>query len=248
VPDAIVFDFDGVVVDSEPIHLAGFQRVLATVGVEMTREAYYAEYLGFDDRGCIEAAARDQGVQLAAHRVAQLIAAKTKMVKRLLSDCIDALPGAAELIRAASEAGVPLAICSGALRDEIELASRAVGVWDCFDVVVAAEDVKQGKPDPAAFRLAAERLADKLGREIAPERCVAMEDSPAGIDAARAAGMKALAVTNSYSAADLAVAEGVVDSLVGVTLEELDRLIGAGQAGENTDAHGHGRTPTGRSS
>jgi beta-phosphoglucomutase len=226
--DALIFDFDGVVVDSEPIHLAAFQRILPAVGVEMTREAYFAKYLGYDDRDAIAACARDQGVELAAHRITQLIEAKTAVVKRLFGEGLEPLPGAVELIRAATEAGTPVAVCSGALREEIELASRAVGVWECFSVVVAAEDVARGKPDPSGYALTLERLSEALGRPVEPGRCVVVEDSPAGIAAAKAVGLKVLAVTNSYPASDLAAADRVVDSLAGVELGQVEALASGG--------------------
>ncbi len=224
--DALIFDFDGVVVDSEPIHLTAFQQVLAGLGIEMTREAYFSKYLGYDDRDCIAACARDQGVQLAAHRVAQLIEAKTALVKRLFREGIEPLPGAVELIRAAAEAGTPVGVCSGALREEIELASRAVGVWDCWSVVVPAEDVARGKPDPEGYALTLKRLSGKLGRRVEPGRCVVVEDSPAGIEAAKAVGFRVLAVTNSYGASDLAAADRVVGSLAEVDPALLEALPG----------------------
>ena len=146
--DAVIFDFDGVVVDSEPVHFACFRDVLATVGLELTVEDYYDKYLGYDDHDCLLIAARDRGAKLSERRIADLTAAKTKLVQRAFRESIQPLPGAVALIRAIAAAGVPMAVCSGALRDEVVLASRTVGVLDCFQAIVAAEDVKRGKPDP----------------------------------------------------------------------------------------------------
>jgi len=223
--DALIFDFDGVIVDSEPIHFEGFRQGLQTVGVALTREAYYTKYLGYDDHDCFSAAASDQGIRLDEPRLARLIEAKTRIVQRMLGESARALPGAVELIRAAHRAGVPLAICSGALRAEIELASRAVGVLDCFDTVVPAEDVAKGKPDPEGYLLARRRLAEATGRAIAPERCVVVEDSPWGIQAAHAAGMKCLAVASSYPADALNQAECVVASLSDTDLTRIEQLL-----------------------
>lgn len=223
--DALIFDFDGVVVDSEPIHLVCFQRVLGKVGVELSERAYYDKYLGYDDRDCLRIAACDAGLDLDEERIAELTAEKTVLVQRAFAESIEPLPGAVELIRAAAGAGVAVGVCSGALRQEIELASRTIGVLECFRAIVPAEDVARGKPDPEGYLKARERLEAVMGRPILPGRCVAVEDSPAGIDAAGAAGMKVLAVTNSYPRDRLEAAERVVDSLTEVTPESLEQLL-----------------------
>ncbi|MFW6146707.1 MAG: HAD family hydrolase [Planctomycetota bacterium] len=222
--DATIFDFDGVVVDSEPIHLAAFQQVLAPSGITMSAESYYAKYLGYDDRDAIRACAADQGVSVPDERLAELIDAKTGVVQEMFARGIEPLDGAVELIQAARDAGVPVAVCSGALRAEIEQAARAVGVWDCFDVVTAAEDVDRGKPDPCGYELTLRQLAAKRGAPLSAQRCVVVEDSPAGVDAAHAAGMRVLAVTNSYPPEALGAAECVVESLQDVDLDVLGSL------------------------
>lgn len=222
--DAILFDFDGVIVDSEPIHLAAFQQVLGQQGLTLSREDYYSRYLGYDDRDCFGAVGRDKGKPFAAKQIAEMTAAKTQIVQDALAESIQAMPGAVELISAAAEASVPLAICSGALRGEIVQAARTVGVLGMFPTIIAAEDVQRGKPDPQGYRLAAEALSADLARPVRHERCVVVEDSPAGIEAGKALGMKVLAVTNSYEAQVLAAADRVVDSLAEVTLESLETL------------------------
>jgi beta-phosphoglucomutase len=219
--DAVIFDFDGVVVDSEPVHFACFRQVLATVGVALTSRDYYDRYLGYDDHDCLLIAARHRGAELSERQIADLTAAKTALVQRAFRESIRPLPGAVALIRAIAAAGVPMAICSGALRDEIILAGRTVGVLDCFQAIVAAEDVKRGKPDPEGYLAARELLARAAGKDLSPRRCVVVEDSPAGIDAARAAGMKVLAVATSYRGDLLAKADRVVESLAEVTFAQL---------------------------
>jgi len=223
--DALIFDFDGVVVDSEPVHLRAFQRVLRGAGVEMTHDDYYGKYLGFDDHDCLAAAAADDRKRLTEAQIAEMIAAKTQLVQQAFRESIRALPGAAELIARAAGTGLPLAICSGALREEIELAARTVGVRRHFRAIVTAEDVRRGKPDPEGYSLALERLGRAVERGLDPSRTVVVEDAPAGIRAAKALGMKVLAVTNSYSADQLAEADRVVDSLEGVTAADLEAMI-----------------------
>ncbi len=223
--DAVIFDFDGVVVDSEPVHFARFRDVLATVGLELTEADYYDKYLGYDDHDCLLIAAGDRGVELAEPQIAELTAAKTELVQQTFRESIEALPGAVAIIRAISAASVPLAICSGALRDEIVLASRTIGVLDCFQVIVAAKDVSRGKPDSEGYLVARDKLAHAAGKDLRSQRCVVIEDSPAGIEAGKAAGMKVLAVATSYAAAHLADADCVVNSLADVTVAELERLV-----------------------
>lgn len=226
--DAVIFDFDGVIVDSEPVHFACFREVMATVGLELTRQDYYDNYLGYDDHDCLLIAARDRGAELSERQIAELTEAKTRLVQDTFRESIQALPGAAELIRSIAAADVPMAICSGALRDEIVLAARTVGVSDFFQAIAAAEEVARGKPDPEGYLLARKRLADKLGRDLRAERCVVIEDSPAGIEAGRAAGMKVLAVATSYHRSHLTAADRIVDSLVEVLAGDLEALIGGG--------------------
>ena len=222
--DAVIFDFDGVIVDSEPVHWAGFARVLRTRGIALSWDDYCERYLGYDDRDCFLAVSADRGTPLDEADVAALTAAKTAVVREVLAASVEALPGAVALIGALGAANVPLAICSGALRPEIAIAARRVGVLNRFAVVVAAEDVPVGKPDPSGYALALERLRAATVRPLGAVRSLAIEDSPAGIEAARRAGLRVLAVTTSYPAAALTAADAIVASLADVTIEQLAAL------------------------
>jgi HAD superfamily hydrolase (TIGR01509 family) len=219
--DALIFDFDGVVVDSEPIHLVCFQQVLRTVGVNLTSEDYFRKYLGFDDHDCFATAMIDNGKTFTPAQLDGMIARKTILVKRAYAESILPLPGAAELIRSATEAHLAVGVCSGGLREEIELAARSLGLLDCFGTIVSAEDVRRGKPDPEGYLLACRRLAEATRRKLAPGDCVVIEDAPAGIQAAKKAGMKVLAVTNSYPQEALNQADRIVASLTEVTVDSL---------------------------
>jgi beta-phosphoglucomutase len=220
--DAVVFDFDGVVVDSEPIHLACFRTVLGGRGIELPTEDYYSRYVGFDDHDCFAAVLRDNDRLVHEAEIAAMTAEKTALVKQAFAESVTALPGALELMRAARQAGVAVAVCSGGLRDEIELAGRAVGALSLVDVLVSAADVARGKPDPEGYRLALKRLSEKLARWIDPARVWVVEDAAAGVAAAKAAGCKVLAVTNSYPRQALTAADRVVDSLAEVDLAQLE--------------------------
>jgi beta-phosphoglucomutase len=222
--DAIIFDFDGVLVDSEPTHLAAFRKVLANEGIDLTDAMYFDRYLGYDDHDCFTAVADDFDRDWDEAHLAALTETKTRIVHRMFSEGVAALPGAVEMVTAASRANLPLAICSGALRDEVREAAGAIGIAEAIEIVVAAEDVGRGKPDPEGYLKAATLLAERTGREILPRRCVVCEDSPAGIAAGKAAGMNVLAVSTSYPAQELRQANRVVDNLAAVTLEDLVRL------------------------
>ena len=221
----MIFDFDGVVVDSEPVHMAAFQRVLAGEGIELTRGDYYGKYLGFDDHDCFAAVGGDTGRHFSEAQIAEMTRVKTVIVQQAFAESIQPLPGAVALIRSAHRAGIPVAICSGALRAEIKLAAETVGALPHVIIIVAAEDVPRGKPDPACYNLTLERMTEAIGRPIAAGRSLAIEDSPVGIAAANAAGMKTLAVTNSYPPADLAAGNSVVESLEGIDLDSLEELL-----------------------
>jgi len=220
---AIVFDFDGVIANSEPLHLQAFQSALAEEGIELTRPEYYARYLGFDDVGMFEALARDRGMAMSDRQIVTLVARKGVKLEEMLHAGAVLFPGAREFIRAAA-AAVPVAIASGALRHEIDEVVVAAGLADLFTTIVAAGDTPESKPSPAPYRLAFERLRDRSGGTLEAHRCVAIEDSRWGLESAAGAGLRCVGVTNSYPAHELKGAELVVDGLHTLTLGDLDRL------------------------
>jgi len=223
----MIFDFDGVLCDSEPIHFEAFRAVLARAGVDFARQEYYEKYLGYDDRGAFLAIARDHGQAWSAQQVAKLSADKTVLVQEMLARDARAMPGVLEIVAAAAEGGVPLAICSGALRAEIELPCRCLGILERFSIIVSAEDVREGKPSPEGYRLALAQLARAIRRPLDPARCLVVEDSPFGIQAGKAAGMKVLAAATSYPLAALAEADLAVAAFTDVTLADLQVLTDA---------------------
>ncbi|NLF30550.1 MAG: HAD family phosphatase [Planctomycetes bacterium] len=222
--EAVIFDFDGVVVDSEPIHMDCFRQVVRPYGVTFTDEEYYARYLSYSDREAFLRMVDGHDLGGAAVDVDALIARKTALVQQALATAATPLPGAIELMAATRRAGLALAICSAALRREVELPLERAGALDLVQVIVAAEDVHIHKPDPAGYIETCRRLGAALGRDLAAGACVAIEDSPGGIVAAKAAGLAVLAVTNTLAADRLAHADRVVDSLASVALDDLRQL------------------------
>ena len=227
---AIVFDFDGVIADSEPLHLRAFQQILAEEGIELSSADYYSKYLGYDDVGLLQALAVDRAVTMTSSQVTDLVARKGVRLQQMLHDDHVLFPGAVDFIRSAA-AEVPIAIASGALKPEILSIIESAGIDGLFTTIVASGDTPQSKPSPAPYRLAFEQLRAKCGRDLDPRRCVAIEDSRWGLESAQGAGLRCVGVTNSYPASELPQAELVVSGLGSLTLTALDRLCaGAGHA------------------
>jgi beta-phosphoglucomutase len=224
---AIIFDFDGVIADSEPLHFRAFQQALAEDGLELSPKEYYGRYLGYDDVGAFQAYGEDRGLTM---DVAGLVERKGRKLQALLNADAVIFPGAREFVRAAAGA-VPIAIASGALRHEIDDVITAAGLTGLFKAIVASGDTPESKPSPAPYRLAFERLQDAAGVALDPRRCVAIEDSRWGLESARGAGLRCVGVTNSYAADELPGAELVVNGLRALTLEALERLCTTGTTG-----------------
>lgn len=222
--NAVIMDFNGVIIDDEPVHLMLFQKVLAEEGVTLTDQQYQQEFLGYDDRGCLSAALLAAGRQVTDQGLADLIARKSTYYNAYIRDHMTIFPGVTGFIRRAAEAHA-LAVCSGALRNEIEYVLGRLGVRPYFRAVVAAEDTTRWKPDPQGYLKTCEALRRAGHTPLDEGQCVVVEDSLAGIEAAHRAGMKCVAVTNSYSADQLGEAERVVSSLEGLTLEALRGLV-----------------------
>jgi len=225
---AIVFDFDGVIADSEPLHLKAFQRALAEEGITLAEDEYFNRYLGYDDVGVFEAIARDRALPWTARHVAGLVARKGMMLQALIAGGEVLFPGAPAFIRAAA-AEVPVAIASGALRHEIVQILESAALDELFAAIVASGDTPASKPSPAPYLLAFERLQERANRKLDPRRCVAIEDSLWGLESARQAGLRCVGVTTSYTAVELPGAELIVEGLHALTLPMLDALVRDGQ-------------------
>ena len=223
---AIVFDFDGVIADSERLHLRSYQEILAPEGITMSNEDYFNRYLGYDDVGVFKAIGRDQGVAMDEHRVSELIARKGQRYESLAAAGEMLFPGAADFIRSAVAASIPIAIASGALTHEIQDVLDRAGLLSLFPVIVGADQTARSKPHPEPYLTAFARLKAHAGRPLEPWRSVAIEDSKWGLVSARGADLRLVAVTNTYSAAELREeAELVCGGLSDLTLDRLDALV-----------------------
>jgi beta-phosphoglucomutase len=223
---ATIFDFNGVLVDDELVHRDAFRDVLTPLGVSFTDQKYVESYLGFDDIGAIWAMLVDAGRAPTDAEVARLAQAKRPFYMRRAEAGLVIFEGAADVVRARAARG-PVAIVSGALRDEIIFALERMGLAGVVEIIVSAEDTPRCKPDPMGYELGIAALARRLGAERAKGSLV-IEDSLAGIESAKRAGLCCLAVAHSYPEAQLlaAGADAVVPRIRDAADGFIDRLYG----------------------
>lgn len=228
---AVVFDFDGVLAETEPLHYAAFQDVLAPLGLGLSWAQYAETYLSFNDRDVFQKRFHLARRALSEEDAGDLIEAKGRAFRKRLESDGDVLrPGVVELVRCLS-GRVPLGICSCALPGDIEPILRRARLMSAFDVIVTAREAPASKPDPSGYRLTLERLAHLFpSRSISGGRSVAVEDSPGGIAAARAAGLRVLAVEGSYPADALQEADRIVSTLENISFSDFLDLIDSNEA------------------
>jgi len=212
---AVIFDLDGVIANTERLHLQGFRLALAAHDISISDQDYLERYLGFDDRDGLRAILGDNGVDPKEAAVRALMADKARIFRELVGERVEIFPGVRELVAAlrSRPEPLPLAVGSGALSAEIRLILGIARLDHGFDEIVGADDVTRGKPDPAIFLEACARLAGSCAPGLAPADCLVIEDSIGGIEAGLRAGMKTVAVTNSFSARELAHADLVISNL-----------------------------------
>lgn len=209
----LIFDFDGVIVDSERMHHEAFIEVLRPIGVDVVSDERWTRYIGLDDRTGLARMLEEGERQVSAEEFGRLLDAKFALMRQWGREGrVAAVPGAVELIQQAS-ASMPLAVCSASYRQDIATTLERLGVAERFTAIVGRDDVKRSKPDPEGYALAAVRIAR------APERCVAIEDSVPGVRAAKGAGLKAIGLTSTGASEDAlraAGADAVIETLLGL--------------------------------
>jgi HAD superfamily hydrolase (TIGR01509 family) len=222
-PRAIVFDFDGVIVDTEPLHFAAFREVLPGFGIALARDTYFSRYLGMSDEEILRRVLSDQNRRLTPEEVRQLLHNKNTAYRRRIEPGLRLATGAEALIRRASLKWV-LAICSGSKRVEIEHILRRADLLSLFPVIVATGDVATSKPDPAGYLLTIARLQQR-SPELRPNDCLVIEDSAAGVAAAKQAGMRTLRICQGESCEADGAADTTVQSLAELTDIRLEALL-----------------------
>lgn len=220
---AIIFDFDGIIVDSEPIIFKLTQEMAAQEGWTVSAEEYYRDYLALDDRGILEHLYASHGRAMSTARRDELVAWKAERYGEIILDGLPAMPGAVEFVTEVASQ-FPLAIASGSLRVEIEHLLGNLGLADKFRVLATADDCRRCKPDPEVYLLALARLrALPIFRDdpLQSTECLAIEDAPLGVAAAQAAGFKCLALTQSRPADELRHADWVARRFADVRMGEI---------------------------
>jgi beta-phosphoglucomutase len=220
---ATLFDFNGVLVDDEHVHLEAFRDAVRPLGIEISEKQYWDELLGFDDAGAFEHLLKRAGLDASRAAVVRLIEQKRPLYMARAQKSLKTFEGAAELIRTRHSVG-PVAVVSGALTQEIEFGLATLGVTELVGKIISAEDTTVSKPDPEGYIMGMKWLVE-IGCEL-PERALVIEDSLDGISAAKRAGLPVVAVAHSYPRAALEASEAdlVLDRLADVSAEKLASL------------------------
>ncbi|MGQ3891886.1 HAD family hydrolase [Legionella sp. CNM-4043-24] len=206
----VIFDFDGVILDSEPLHYQAFASALEKTGLSLSYDEYIKKYLGLSDKDLFPRFFADRAYCFSLDEVDWLKRKKTSQYQDIIRHCADLpmIDSADEFIIHTAGRGSKTAICSGSTRNEIKtvLANLVQGrLQDCFNTIVSSDDVQQGKPSPEGYLLTARQL------NLAPEECMVIEDTPHGIEAAKAAGMYVVALSASYTTeSDLKHADRII--------------------------------------
>ena len=214
---AVIFDMDGVLVDSYHAHFESWKRLYGELGVEYTEATFTADF-GRTSRDILR---RTLGEELADQHVAEMDRRKEEFYRDVLRENFPVMDGAAELIHALADNGFRLAIGSSGPPENVALVVEKLSGGQRFDVAVTGADVTRGKPDPQVFLLAAERLG------VPSASCAVVEDAVHGVTAAQRAGMAAIALTGTLERDELAAADAVVDSLRQLSPERIRALITA---------------------
>ena len=228
---AVIFDFDGVITDSEILHFRAFNQVLGQYGIELTKQEYYKTYLGFNDADCYGMLISQGLLKAEPEQIGDLIEEKKHIYKELAKTEGKMIEGVRDFLTLLEENSIPMAICSGSLLTEVEMVLEDTGLRHLFEVIVSGEQVRKGKPDPEGFFLTLKRLNRNISlgqagnqNNILAGDCIVIEDSHWGLEAAKAAGMHTIAVTNSYGAEQLGMADKIVNRLNELSIGDLQQL------------------------
>jgi len=223
----VIFDFDGVIADSEPAHFEMFRQICLEEGLDFTWESYKEKYLGYTDTECFREFLISLGQEPTTEKVKELVERKSVKFARYIEENCVILPGVPELLEDLKRNEILCSICSGALRSEIESMLGQGGLSDYFNIIVAAEDVARGKPYPDGFLLNLERVNGATGvdEQLLTEHCLVIEDSVWGIQAAQRANMRCLGVATTYPAEQIKNADMVIPDLTHTNAGHLRSLM-----------------------
>lgn len=212
---AVIWDMDGVIVDSGTYHFEAWQHVFQKEGVDFTEHDFRRNF-GRRNDAIIRVTL---GENVSQGEVDVIASRKEADYRQRVRQNIRPLPGAIELIKLLGENGFAVGLASSAPVENIRLILRGLVIEDLFQAIVSGREVSEGKPSPQGFLLAAERL------NVEPGNCIVIEDAIAGVAAAKRAGMHCIAVTNTHPGESLAEADLIVDTLEEVTVGKLEEFL-----------------------
>lgn len=198
---AVLFDFNGVIINDEPLHEKLLDQLLLQENLRPKQGEFWELCIGRSDRACLTEVLNRRGRVVSDQYLDDLIARKSRAYCLQLEtiDVLPSYPGLTDLIFKLRSAQVKMAVVSGATRSEIELVLERLQLTQHFSLIVAGDEVTASKPDPSGYLLAVDRLNEQYtALHLNPQECLAIEDSPAGIEAAKRAGMQVVGVANTY--------------------------------------------------
>lgn len=217
---AVIFDFDGVILDSEPLHYEACSHVFNQLGLTLSYAEYTEKYLGLSDKEMFPKLFSAKNLSFSLDKINALIEEKTKQYQEIIKLC-DNLPmidSVDRYINYVSQKTPKLAICSGSTRNEVMAVLTKFKQGELqtyFNTIVTSEDVQHGKPSPEGYLLTAKQL------NVSPNQCLVIEDTPLGIEAAKAAGMHVIALLTSYKKEELHHADKIISHFNQLILEKI---------------------------
>ena len=223
---AIAFDLDGTLSDTEPLHFEAFVEVMRPEGIEIPREEYFSRLIGLNDHDCFATLLREHGQDANESRVTNLIERKAGIYGAMIANRDVLYPGAERFVRRCAER-FPLILVTGTLHAEAESILRRANLRGLFVDIIAAEDTEHGKPEPDGFLTALGRLGFILRPHpsIVAAQCLAIEDTAAGVESARRAGMKVLALRHTAAEHELRAADIICPSIGETDLDDVLRRL-----------------------